>query len=135
MAIKSFRKGQSTYTCRCCGRTTRDVHGEGHTGNCYECFELAGFENMLSDDGELSPSSINTIRSYFEDLMSKGVTRETCAREFADIYALAFDEGSVTTEEDAVTVEALTKNTKYVYPAGLTDAQKKAFRAKARRAK
>lgn len=130
MANKSFRRGQSTYTCRCCGRVTRDVHGEGHTGNCYECFELAGFENMLSDDGELSTDSINTIRGYFEDLMSKGVTREKCTREFADIYALAFP-----TITDAMIPDVKNVGRKYVYPANLTAAQKKAFRAKARRAK
>lgn len=128
MANKSFRRGQSTYTCRCCGRTTRDVHGEGHIGICYECFELAGFENMLSDDGELTVDSIDTVRSYFEDLMSKGVTAEKCAREFADIYALAFPTVSAP-------VKARKDTTKYDYPTNLTNAQKKAFRAKARRAK
>lgn len=51
----TFGKGSGVFTCRCCGRRTRQT-GRGdneHTGNCAECYDLAGEENHLSDEGRL----------------------------------------------------------------------------------
>lgn len=48
MNNRFFRRGQRpTFTCGCCGRSTRDV---GQGGNlCSECFEIAGIDNTLND--------------------------------------------------------------------------------------
>lgn len=48
-----FTKGSGAYTCRCCGRKTRD-DGNGDSVNvlsCTQCYELAGIENQISDEG------------------------------------------------------------------------------------
>lgn len=129
MANKSFRKGQSTYTCRCCGRVTRDTNSEGSIELCAQCYELAGLENELSDYG-MSDDLTQTARSYFEQLIEKGITREKLAATFGDLYAATYP-----TITDATIPDVKNVGLKYVYPAGLTAAQKKAFRAKARRAK
>lgn len=53
MARKStFVKGSSTFTCNCCGHLTRWT-GEQGVGSklCVPCWDLAGLENALSDDG------------------------------------------------------------------------------------
>src|SRR5690348_17023746 len=64
MANKSFRKGQSTYTCRCCGRVTRDTNSEGSIELCAQCYELAGFENMIQD-GNFEDSDKQSAIVYF----------------------------------------------------------------------
>lgn len=38
-----------TYNCFCCGRRTRYTGGEG--GNCLECYEIAGLDNSVNDNG------------------------------------------------------------------------------------
>jgi hypothetical protein len=49
---RNFVKGSSTYTCTCCGHLTRWT-GEQGVGSklCVPCWDLAGLENALSDDG------------------------------------------------------------------------------------
>lgn len=47
----TFTHGTGCYSCRCCGRKTRD-DGRGDSVNvrlCSECFELAGLENEIQD--------------------------------------------------------------------------------------
>lgn len=49
-----FQKGSGVYTCHCCKRSTRST-GRGdneNAGLCAECYDLAGEENSLSDNGE-----------------------------------------------------------------------------------
>ena len=46
---KTFKPGQSTYTCHVCTKVTRDVSGEGSTELCAECFDEAGLENEHFD--------------------------------------------------------------------------------------
>lgn len=52
---RGFARGSlaQTYKCRCCGRTTRPT-GTGDNdgvGLCVQCYDLAGEENHLSDNG------------------------------------------------------------------------------------
>ena len=58
MPKRHFSRGQSTYFCHVCHKQTRDTgRGEVGTGLCYLCFELAGWENLHSDedhDGEFA---------------------------------------------------------------------------------
>lgn len=42
--------GRTTFNCASCGRLTRDVD-QGGTDCCPQCYELAGYDNMLNDDG------------------------------------------------------------------------------------
>jgi len=49
-----FQRGSGVYVCRCCGHNTRDTGGDGSGVQlCDICFELAGEQNHLSDNGEL----------------------------------------------------------------------------------
>ena len=61
---RHFSRGQATYHCHVCHKHTRDTgQGEVGTGLCYLCFELAGYENLHSDEdheGELSTCKICT---------------------------------------------------------------------------
>ena len=52
MAIKSFRRGETTYTCQSCKKVTRNTGGdERQCRLCLDCFELSGIDNYLSDNG------------------------------------------------------------------------------------
>lgn len=59
MAINRFERGATTYRCACCKRLTRNTGDEGSTGLCFECFELAGIDNEISDNGPLGPDSFS----------------------------------------------------------------------------
>lgn len=52
MAIKKFRRGETTYTCRVCKKLTRNTGGdEIQCQLCIDCFDLAGFDNHRMDEG------------------------------------------------------------------------------------
>lgn len=73
MAIKTFRRGSSTFKCNVCDRLTRDT-GVQSFGNkiCPQCYELAGIENGISDGHETREEMDKTIRAYVADIAAKG---------------------------------------------------------------
>lgn len=57
-----FVKGSGVYTCRCCKHNTRDTGGDGSgVGLCDTCYELAGYDNIIQNNEELSKSDIENI--------------------------------------------------------------------------
>ncbi len=45
-----FEKRSGLYKCKECGKMTRETGGdESSCQMCYRCYEIAGYENMLSD--------------------------------------------------------------------------------------
>lgn len=55
MANRTFKRGSGVYTCRVCGKRTRDVHNEeGQAKLCSACYDEAGWENTHSDEGHAS---------------------------------------------------------------------------------
>jgi hypothetical protein len=40
----------AVFNCAVCGRRTRE-NDTGGTGLCAECYEIAGFDNMVNDNG------------------------------------------------------------------------------------
>jgi len=54
MNIKKFQKGETTYTCQSCKKLTRNTGGDERQSNlCLDCYELAGIDNYLTDNGQL----------------------------------------------------------------------------------
>lgn len=71
-----FAKGSGVYTCNCCNRQTRST-GRGdneHIQLCAECYDLAGFDNQVSDEGigSLTPENLSDIRTLIATITSKG---------------------------------------------------------------
>lgn len=65
-----FIKGNAVYACRCCGRNTRQT-GRGDNDGvrlCAECYELSGFENQLSDEGQLNDAEWHAIEGLIRSL-------------------------------------------------------------------
>jgi hypothetical protein len=65
--------GGTTYTCRCCKRTTRPTGTGDNDGVrlCVECFDLGGEENHLSDTGELYSSKAQ-VQALIDAVVAKG---------------------------------------------------------------
>jgi len=52
MSIRKFRRGETTYTCACCKKLTRNTGGdERGCGLCLDCYTLGGIANHLTDNG------------------------------------------------------------------------------------
>lgn len=85
-AANRFAKGSGVYECSCCGRRTRST-GRGdneNAGSCVECYDLAGEENSLSDNGEFY-SSPAAVLALIEAVADKGGD----ASEWDDLKAKA----------------------------------------------
>jgi hypothetical protein len=69
-----FVKGQSVYTCTCCGRKTRQV-GTGDCENvemCFDCYELTGIENGYNDGNLEIQKYAADILQHYGSILSKG---------------------------------------------------------------
>jgi hypothetical protein len=68
-----FERGSGMYECRCCTRKTRST-GNGDNENvrlCVDCFDLAGYENMVSDGEDLSDAYKADIKNLVAFLKTK----------------------------------------------------------------
>jgi len=77
---RRFRTGSGCYKCHCCGRMTRSTDNSNeYLDLCYQCYELAGYENMISDAGGIDnltregPDEVRRrIRSYIAEIERRG---------------------------------------------------------------
>lgn len=69
-----FERGSGMYACRLCGRNTRSTGRGDNEGVrlCEECFELAGEENHLSDNGGTFYGPAEEILSMIASIARKG---------------------------------------------------------------
>lgn len=64
----------STYKCGVCGRRTRYTGGEA--GNCLECYEIAGYDNMVNDNGyEPGTKDYDDARTECDRLLAAAVKK------------------------------------------------------------
>ena len=66
-----FQRGSGAYRCNICSRMTRET-GNGK-GPCAQCYELAGYENMVQDGTEASDISAD-VAQLIASLRDKGGT-------------------------------------------------------------
>lgn len=71
-----FTKGSGCYICNSCGLKTRSTGDNGQCHLCENCYDLAGFDNMVSDDGieSLTEGNIADIRNMAANLIQRGGT-------------------------------------------------------------
>lgn len=75
MARNRFKHGSGCYTCSNCKRQTRDTgQGEGDNGYCAHCWEMFGWENTVTDNGEDSEEGKIALREI-ERLKAEIVAR------------------------------------------------------------
>lgn len=64
--------GKSTYTCRICNHLTRETgEGEQDVLLCAPCFELCGYENMISD-GDIAHVRKDIVEDLIEYIEKRG---------------------------------------------------------------
>lgn len=134
--MKTFAKGHTTFICSCCGHNTRFT-GQQSVGSklCPACWDLAGFENEIQD-GHYNDNAAADAASLFREIQKRSETEFLKAQEAHDLvwgHPLTIAALAVNNPKKAKIEMVTTK--KYTYPANLTKAQKKAYRAKARKAK
>lgn len=67
-----FEKGSGCFDCGVCGRKTRATGGDNDSVKlCEECYEIAGIENQISDQGS-TPELLAEIESLKMRCVSKG---------------------------------------------------------------
>lgn len=95
-----FARGTGCYTCESCGRKTRqtDVNSGSDWKVCADCFELAGYQNGISDNGPLDAADyVDHARNHARTVYAKGgrldwnesFWAETGARAQAELHELA----------------------------------------------
>ncbi len=70
-----FQRGSGMYACECCTRQTRNTGTQPRESKiCEDCYELAGFINMLSDYGpeEFTPGNWDEVRARWANVQAKG---------------------------------------------------------------
>jgi ribosome-binding protein aMBF1 (putative translation factor) len=64
-----FAVGSGCYVCRCCGRKTRDVGGDGSSiGLCEQCYEVGGIENQIADGNYDGPGELALLQAEIAQL-------------------------------------------------------------------
>lgn len=93
MINKFQRGGPGVFKCRLCSRGSRET-GVQALGSqlCPECYELAGLENMMIDDGFLSDPCKPEVRSLFKAAIAKGGNEGKLRENFKDLLAAAGEE-------------------------------------------
>ena len=71
-----FTKGSGCYICNSCGLKTRSTGDNGQCHLCENCYDLAGFDNTVSDNGieSLTEGNIADIRNMAANLIQRGGT-------------------------------------------------------------
>jgi hypothetical protein len=72
MAKAKFSKGETTFTCTCCGRGTRNVDQALGAECCTECWELAGIDNQVNDDGAYPDATRDEAVGLLKAIAKKG---------------------------------------------------------------
>lgn len=85
-----FQRGSGVFACAVCQRQARDTGDNGALGLCTQCFEIAGYENTLSDQGSLSPSEAAVVRGYFNELAQHLGSHAKARATAEEIYDLVF---------------------------------------------
>ena len=91
MGVQHFQRGSGVFVCRVCGRRTRAVNVDhAQTGNCADCYELAGIDNTISDNGVAQAAAwgyLATARQHLANLRAAGANLAEWASLEATITA------------------------------------------------
>jgi hypothetical protein len=72
MTHSHFQRGRGVFTCAICQRRTRDAGQSEDSGLCYECWELAGYDNHVNDNG---PASMAEVQASVDALLRLCIKR------------------------------------------------------------
>lgn len=85
MRNNRFNHGRSTFTCSTCGRLTR-LSGQGQDSECcFECWELAGYQNSVWDNGNLGGAD-GTVLELLRTIERRGGDVARVRADFKDLF-------------------------------------------------
>jgi hypothetical protein len=93
-----FAVGVGVYTCRDCGKQTRETgEGESDLEMCKLCFLKAGWENTLSDEGFQHYSNSHGLgvspREYVQQFRDRKSLEENCRSMLVAVENWMIDNG------------------------------------------
>ena len=112
--------GGTTYACRCCKRTTRPTGTGDNDGVqlCEECYELAGYENMIADGylEDITDNELGNMVGMYNALVDKA-GRAATEKAWLELMS----EFGIERPDDA-TIDALARNSSDADPDEFADA-------------
>jgi hypothetical protein len=81
-----FKRGRSTYPCSICKRMTRDTGSGVDLDMCPECYELAGLDNMVNDNGTPEAEWIGWRDALLVKAVKRGSDAERIRRCFTFLW-------------------------------------------------
>lgn len=82
MTKRHFTKGSAVFSCQVCGRRTR-ITTQSNDNICQECYDLAGLENELSDNGKTDLDEANRLLA---DAVHKGGDEARIRADFPTLF-------------------------------------------------
>lgn len=83
----------STFKCGVCDRMTRDT-GNGVDHICAECFEIAGYDNMVNDNSyAVGSKDYNDALADCEMLLAKAVKKGSNGTKIKEMNGFIWPEG------------------------------------------
>lgn len=87
MARSTFlRNGRGVFKCYTCGRSCRQTSETGDSECCIHCYELAGYENELSDEGKLSLVACGVIEDLGTQAREAGGDANKLYTSFKELF-------------------------------------------------
>ena len=77
--------GKSTFECGTCGRQTRITHQPSDSTCCFECWELAGWQNSVWDNG-MDDQTIAARDALIATIIKRGGDADAVRAEFPDLF-------------------------------------------------
>lgn len=85
----------NVFTCEDCGRRTRKTRENPTDGYCFECYELAGLYNALTDNGEEAfreDGYVEERDALLAAIVAKGGNGERVKEINAELFAVKLED-------------------------------------------
>jgi hypothetical protein len=97
----NFLTGSAVFVCEDCGRSTRITHQPIGTTCCYECWEIAGYQNSVWD-GDKPQEVAPQVVALAKTIVQRGGDLAKLRNEYPEIFAFINEDFTCKTAEAPV---------------------------------
>jgi hypothetical protein len=97
----NFLPGSAVFVCEDCGRSTRITHQPIGTTCCYECWEIAGYQNSVYD-GDKPQKVAPQVAALAKTIVQRGGDLAKLRTEYPEIFAFINEDFTCKTAEAPV---------------------------------